>query len=215
MITADDIKKKDTEAYHRILEKGLLIDEPVIRTEDVHRDSFLDRAIVYLMRKKNSTFTPEEVKTIHGLAFYGKEEPSEYKKTENAFLSPYYVVFIPAKPDEVEEAMFEWYEKYKDCGDLETVIKMVMDFCSIHPFEDGNGRTAYALMREVMHSIGFSCAFHLNIDKYVYERKVDNILAIQKSAGRGFGLQTVDYTAYIHFMLEVLDAAYDELLSAL
>lgn len=218
MITVNKIKNLDKIAYDKILEKKLDINKPIIPLEEVHKGAFLSLAQSYLMNVENWEFSLDELKRLNGLTCFGKNELAEYKKRENFYSSNtsfFYIAYIPASPEETPDAMKEWFEKYKNYNDLETIIEAEMDMCSIHPFYNGNGRTGYFLIRAMMKSIGYKCALHLNIDKYVYDRFLDNVYAIQKSAGRGWGLAPVDYTAYKTFLLEVLKASYDELISAL
>lgn len=217
MITADEIKKLDEQAYSIMLERDIEIDRPIIKLEDVHDSPWGELTQHYLMSAEDWTFSIDEVRRIHALSNYGKDELSEYKKRENAFVSKDsgYVAFIPALPEETAQAMNLWYEKYRSYNNLEYIIEAELDFEAIHPFEDGNGRTGYFLMRAMMRSIGYRCALHLNIDKFVYDRYMDNARAIQKSAGRGWGLQTVDYSYYMEFMLEILEASYNQLISIL
>lgn len=217
MITEDEIKKLDKQAYSIILERGIETDKPIVKLEDVHDSSWGELTQRYLMSTENWIFSIDEVRRIHALSCCGKDELSEYKTRDNAFVSKDsgYVVFVPALPEETEEAMNLWYKQYKNYSNLESIIEAEMDFAAIHPFEDGNGRTGYFLMRAMMRSVGYKCALHLNIDKFVYDRYMDNAMAIQKSAGRGWGLQTVDYSAYKEFIMEVLETAYNQLISAL
>lgn len=215
MTTVDDIKKLDEIAYGLMMDQGLDVKKPVVKVQEVHSDSYVGFALESLMNTENWKLSLDEVRRIHGMSFTGKNILSEYKTVENTFSSPYYVFYIPALPEEVPDAMDAWLDKYRDYNSLETIIKAEMDICSIHPFNDGNGRTAFCLMRVMMREIGYRCALHINIDKHIKNRNTDNIRAINKSAGRGWGLQTVDYSVYTNFMLEILEAAYYELISAL
>lgn len=215
MVNEDKLKKLDEQAYNLIRNKGLDINKTIVEYENVHSNPFIDKAQSYLYETNDWFFSLDEVKRINNIYTNGKDELSKYKNEENTFSSQHYVVFIPALPEEVEQAMNDWYKKYKNYSDLETIIKAEMDLCSIHPFQDGNGRTAYCLLKKMMYSIGYKCALHLDIDKCVYARKKENALAIQASAGRGWGLKDVEYEAYVSFMLEIIETAYNELLLAL
>lgn len=217
MIIADEIKKLDERAYRIILEKGIDINKPILKLEDVHEGSWGELTQRYLMNASNWEFSLDEVRRIHSLSYCGKDELSEYKKKENAYISKQsdYILFIPALPEEIPEAMAVWYEKYKNYRDLETIICAEMEMATMHPFSDGNGRTGFFLMRAMMYSAGYKCALHLNIDKFVYDRYKDYMMVILKSTGRGWGLKTVDYEVYIQFFMEILEAAYNQLISVL
>ena len=54
-------------------------------------------------------------------------------------------VILP-NPMKVPDLMKEFWGKYKNSTKIEDIIKLHLDFVSIHPFSDGNGRCARLLM---------------------------------------------------------------------
>ena len=63
-------------------------------------------------------------------------------------------VILP-NPMKVPDLMKEFWGKYKSSTKIEDIIKLHLDFVSIHPFSDGNGRCARLLMNLLLMQNGF------------------------------------------------------------
>lgn len=82
--------------------------------------------------------------------------PGQYKKEPNSVLQPDGSIFNYAGPEEVPALMQELMAWYNAPSDLHPIVKAALlhhKFILIHPFSDGNGRTArllvnYHLMRQ-------------------------------------------------------------------
>ena len=63
-------------------------------------------------------------------------------------------VILP-NPMKVPDLMKAFFEKFDSIKDVEDIIKTHLDFVSIHPFSDGNGRCARLLMNLLLMCNGF------------------------------------------------------------
>ncbi len=105
-------------------------------------------------------------------------------------------VILP-NPMKVPDLMKEFFEKFKQYNLLENIIKLHLDFVTIHPFADGNGRCARLLM---------NCLLMVNDFCPIIIRPRDRgryINSIEKAQLTG------NEEAYIKFMLSRLSASFD------
>jgi len=105
-------------------------------------------------------------------------------------------VVLP-NPMKVPTLMNEFFEKLKQYNLLENIIKLHLEFVSIHPFADGNGRCARLLMNLLLMQNGFCPIIIRPRDRKRY------INSIEKTQLSG------DIEDYIKFMLSRLSGSFD------
>ncbi len=101
-------------------------------------------------------------------------EIGKYKTSPNHVQTKTGEIFYFAKPEEAPAKMSDlmtWYQKEITKKDLNPIIlaaKFHYDFIHIHPFDDGNGRTARLLMNFILMRFGFPPAIIKTDDKENY-----------------------------------------------
>lgn len=105
-------------------------------------------------------------------------------------------VILP-NPIKVPDLMKEFWGKYKSSTKIEDIIKAHLDFVSIHPFSDGNGRCARLLMNLSLMQNGFCPIIIRPRDRKRY------INSIEKAQ------LTCDIDDYIKFMVRRLSQSFD------
>ncbi len=105
-------------------------------------------------------------------------------------------VILP-NPMKVPDLMKEFWGKYKSNTKIEDIIKLHLDFVSIHPFSDGNGRCARLLMNLLLMQNGFCPIIIRPRDRKRY------INSIEKAQLTG------DIDDYIKFMVTRLSQSFD------
>ena len=105
-------------------------------------------------------------------------------------------VILP-NPMKVPDLMKEFWGKYKSSTKIEDIIKTHLDFVSIHPFSDGNGRCARLLMNLLLMQNGFCPIIIRPRDRKRY------INSIEKAQLTG------NIDDYIKFMVTRLSASFD------
>lgn len=121
-------------------------------------------------------------------------EVGKYKTTPNHVKTKTGEIFHFAKPEETPAKMADlmaWYQKEITKENLNPIIlatKFHYDFIRIHPFDDGNGRTARLLMNFILMQFGFPPAIIKTEDKenYFYALRQSDIGEIEPF---------IDYTA--------------------
>ena len=104
-------------------------------------------------------------------------------------------VVLP-NPIKVPDLMKEFFAKYKKFDGVANIIKTHLDFVSIHPFSDGNGRCARLLMNLLLMQNGFCPIIIRPRDRKRY------INSIEKAQLTG------EIEDYMRFMLFRLNSSY-------
>ena len=105
-------------------------------------------------------------------------------------------VILP-NPMKVPDLMKEFFEKFKQYNLLENIIKLHLDFVSIHPFSDGNGRCARLLMNCLLMFNDYCPIIIRPRDRKRYINSIENAQI------------TGDVEVYMKFMLSRLSASFD------
>lgn len=108
-------------------------------------------------------------------------------------------VILP-NPLKVHDLMNELYNKLKKIKDVKDIINMHLNFVSIHPFSDGNGRCARLLMNLLLMQKGFCPIIIRPRDRKSY------INSIEKSQLSG------DNSDNMNFMLKRLNLSFDSII---
>lgn len=86
----------------------------------------------------------------------------------------------------------------------------VLDFLSIHPFNDGNGRMARLVTLLMLYQYGFEVGRYISLEKIVEERKEDYYESLRLSSIH-WHENHQDPFPWINYLLSVILAAYKEL----
>ena len=105
-------------------------------------------------------------------------------------------VILP-NPIKVPDLMKEFFEEFDNIKGVDDIIKIHLDFVSIHPFSDGNGRCARLLMNLLLMRNGFCPIIIRPRDRKRY------INSIEKAQ------LTEDLTDYMKFMVKRLSHSFD------
>ncbi len=149
--------------------------------------------------KNNIKLSEQEIKNIHSLVTKGIENinPGQYR-TVPVFISG--AEHIPPQPyminPEMEKLML-WYKNSNDLHPIEKSSILHGEFVKIHPFLDGNGRTARLLLNfELMKNHYLPIIIEKNERNIYYE-------TLEK------GSLTKDWTEFIKFVKEKCEKRID------
>lgn len=106
---------------------------------------------------KNDGFSEKDIKTLHKIIFQKIDEKNagKYRKTK-AFISG--SEFVPPPPNEVAPIMRMFVSELGinfGMHPIDRAARVHLDFVSIHPFVDGNGRVARLLMNLCLLQSGY------------------------------------------------------------
>mgnify|MGYP003623647012 FL=1 len=163
-----------------VLEDGLTIGGKSMRE---HLEAVNHReGIIFLeeLARQGSSLTERSLKELHGLILKGNdsENAGRYRQ-RNVIISG--ASCIPPEFLHVQQhmdAFFHWYEhSAPELHPVERAARVHADFANIHPFVDGNGRTARLIMNLELIRSGFPVAIIPVEERSAYYTNLDCIAA--------------------------------------
>ena len=142
----------------------------IVKGETVLTEAFI-RQLHTLLLKESSY---KEALTPEGKPTRRKIEVGKYKTQPNHVITVTGETFYFATPEETPAKMhdlLEWFRKEKERSAVNPIILAALfhyRFIRIHPFDDGNGRTARILMNFILMQFGFPPVIIKTEDKENY-----------------------------------------------
>lgn len=167
---------------------------------------------------KHIPFSESTIKHLHNelLKYVPKDERhrGEYKKIENNVemfdesgksigiifeATPAYLT-----PKQMQE-LVEWTHialAGKEKHPLVVIGNFIIEFLSIHPFQDGNGRLSRILTNLLMLQAGYSYVPYVSHEKLIEDNKSDYYVALRRSQ-KTFKTDHQDITSWLEFSLNI------------
>ena len=150
-----------------------------------------------------------ELQTLHGLVLEGREHASPYRDGQNVIRDSgtSAIVYMPPEAKDVSPLMGDlvgWLNQMTGENVLPVPIVAAIahyQFATIHPYYDGNGRTARLLTNLVLHNAGYGLKGIYSLEEY-YARDLQAYyvaLTIGDSHNYYFGREDADITAWIEY----------------
>lgn len=163
----------------------------------------------YKKIKDINPYSMEDLKKIHGiLTFLLIEEAGEFRKGEEGVFDGDKCIFIAPKPAMVNELMkslFHWMKENR--SKIHPLILSSVfhyEFLFIHPFSDGNGRTA-RLWQNILLSKWEEIFEYVPIETEIKKYQEDYYRVIHECNQKGSA------TKFIEFMLKMIDGTLEKL----
>nr|WP_237179060.1 Fic family protein [Paenibacillus sp. MMS18-CY102] len=143
----------------------------------------------------------------------GKYKMSDNDITEELPTGEKIIRFKPVSAFETNEAMHNLvlgFRKRREEGiypELLLVAIFVLDFLSIHPFSDGNGRMARLLTLLLLYQAGYEVGRYVSLEKCIEDTKDQYYAALQKSSV-GWHEETNDVRPWVEYFLTTLIEAH-------
>ena len=164
-------------------------------------------AIEWMALNSKSPITEDFVKTLHSLV-EGEKTPISYRGGQNVIKDSINgtIVYMPPEAKDVPVLMkdfIEWIQKSTLPVPIIAAITHYQ-FVTIHPYYDGNGRTARLLTTAVLHKNGYDLKGIYSLEEYYAE----NLQAYYEAISIGnhhnyyFGRNEADITSWIEYFLE-------------
>ena len=148
------------------------------------------------------------VKSVRG----GQADPGNYRKTQNYVVNSRTreVIYTPPSPLEVPHLMrefVEWLNKgFEDISPILVAGIAQFQFVHIHPFIDGNGRTARLLSTLILYKTGYDFKRLFTISEYYDKDRPLYYQAIQTVRNNN-----MDMTAWLSYFVEGLRSKMEEI----
>lgn len=124
--------------------------------------------------------------------------------------------FVPVSAFETPSAMgricTELRERLgkQDVEPLILISVFILDFLSIHPFNDGNGRMARLLTLLLLYQLGFEVGRYISLEKIIEDSKEEYYEALRKSS-IDWHENTNNIFPWMNYLLGTIVAAYKDL----
>lgn len=177
------------------------------------------QTIQFLSENLGQAMTPEFLLHIHSLMTYNTmdnpEDAGRFRQNDNVVVANAVtneIVHIPPSFTEIPAAI-DWFCQFANSNDLTIFIHPIIKgailhyFISfLHPFVDGNGRTARAIFYWYLLKEGYWLTKYLSISRIIYKSK-----ALYEKTFLQSEADNNDIGYFITYHLIALEKAFDEL----
>lgn len=175
---------------------------------------FLDTAII----SSETEITEKNIQTIHGLVMQGKERPTAYRDGQNVIRNSLdgKIIYMPPEHFDVPKLMAElcdWINKEISQKSLPIPVVAAIahyQFATIHPYYDGNGRTARLLTSLILHLNDYGLKGIYALEEY-YAKNLQgyyNALSIGDSHNYYLGRAKADITQWLVYFCEAMAISF-------
>jgi len=127
-----------------------------------------------------------------------------------------YNLFTPLAPYETPKAIELICNQYNNALEEENInlliisLIFILDFLSIHPFNDGNGRMSRLLTNLLLYRLGYSIGKYISLENKINNSKELYYNALYESQ-KGWHEGNNNPLPFINYMLEIIESSYIEL----
>lgn len=175
-------------------------------------------ALEYVENNIKNQITENKIKTIHALVEgdgRSRVKPSQYRDGQNVIRdsSNGRIVYMPPEAKDVPSLMKEFVEYINK--NLDTIPAPILagivhyQFVTIHPYYDGNGRTARLLTNLILYKKGYDLNGIYSLEEYYAGNLQEyyNAISIGEHHNYYFGRAEADITPWIeYFIFGMLDS---------
>ena len=142
--------------------------------------------------------------------------PGAYRKGSNRVADAQgNTIFTTPPSGDVPDLMRQlglWLRKAPDHPPAAAAAIAHLELVAIHPFYDGNGRTARALSRLILVRHGYALDGLVSLDAYLDHQRRDYFAAIRSAIGRSYE-PGYDATPFVGYFLDAIVGAADHVLA--
>jgi len=182
------------------------------------RNYFAALEFVERLGREGGSLTEREVRTIHGLVMTGKAKATPFRDGQNVIRDSRTggIVYMPPEAKDVPRLikdMVAWLNTALTEGEIPVPVVAALaqyQFATIHPYFDGNGRTARLLTTLILHRNCYGVNGIYSLEEY-YAANLEGYyagLAVGKSHNYYFGRAEGDITAFIEYFCVGMAAAF-------
>lgn len=104
---------------------------------------------------------------------------------------------------------YQFVSKQRNFSPLVLIPLFVLDYLCVHPFTDGNGRTARLITLLLLYHAGYHVGKYISLERTVEQSKETYYESLERSS-QGWHEQKHDAGPWLHYFYGVLIAAYKE-----
>ncbi|MGH3682585.1 MAG: Fic family protein [Natronosporangium sp.] len=187
------------------------------RDEAEVRNYYRALAEVERLARAPGPVTERDIRRIHGLVQHGRSAPSPYRDGQNVIRDSATdgIVYLPPEAHDVPGLMtelVEWLNRELDSRELPAPVVAAIahyQFATVHPYYDGNGRTARLLTTLILHKTGYALKGIYSLEEH-YVRDLSGYyaaLAVGPSHNYYLGRTEAEITGFLdYFCRSMADA---------
>ena len=159
-----------------------------------------------------------DVRRIHGLVMNGKGVPTGYREGQNVIResATRRIVYMPPEAGDVPGLMNElvaWTNGELRGRELPAPLIAALahyQFATIHPYYDGNGRTARLLTTLILHRSGYGLKGIYSLDEYYARNLAEYYAALTVGPSHNYylGREGADVTGFVSYFCEGMAEAF-------
>lgn len=169
---------------------------------------------------RNASITTKVIQMLHGIIISGgnaKAKPTPYRDGQNVIreMDSGRIVYMPPTEKDVPslmEGLIDWIKKSKELPAPIVAAIAHYQFATIHPYFDGNGRTARLLATMILHLRGYDLKGIYALEEYY----ANNLSAYYKALTVGpshnyyMGRKEADITGWIEYLCEGMAESFEK-----
>ena len=183
------------------------------RDEAEVRNYFQALEFVESQAREQSIITEKLIQIIHGLTYNGRSVPTAYRDGQNVIRNSQSggIVYMPPEARDVPslmEQLVDWINDMAVQDELPVPIIAALahyQFATIHPYYDGNGRTARLLTTFILHRYGYGLKGIYALEAY-YAHQLENYYdALTVGDGHNYYVGNraeADVTGFIEYFIK-------------
>jgi Fic family protein len=162
--------------------------------------------------------TEKMIQTITGLVMKGQEHPLPFREGQNVIRDSVSggIVYLPPEAKDVSglvNELLDWINEQHSKGELPVPVIAGLahyQYATIHPYYDGNGRTARLLATLILRGSGYGLKGIYSLDEY-YARNLTGYyaaLTVGDSHNYYMGRAEADVTGFLQYFCEGMAEAF-------
>lgn len=169
--------------------------------------------------QKPVALTEKTVRTIHGLVMAGKKTATPYRDGQNVIRDGRTggIVYLPPEAKDVPPlmtALVDWvnHSNAADGWPVPVIAALAhYQFATIHPYFDGNGRTARLLTTLLLHRGGYGLNGIYSLEEYYARNLAGYYDGLSVGTGHNYyeGRATADVTRFLAYFCEGMAASFE------
>jgi len=159
-----------------------------------------------------------QLRRLHGLVMTGQSKPTPYRDGQNVIRNSRTrdIVYMPPEAKAVPGLMRDlvaWINRQLHEGELPVPLIAALahyQFATIHPYYDGNGRTARLLANLILHQAGYGLKGIYSLDEYYAHNLTGyyEALTVGPSHNYHLGRAEADVTGFLAYFCEGMADAF-------
>ncbi len=193
------------------------------RDEREVRNHYLALGRMEQIAGESTGLSENNLQRLHGLVLSGRDKPSPYRAVQNVIrdVGSGSIVYLPPEAHDVARLMRElvaWINGELTEGELPAPIVAALahyQFATIHPYLDGNGRTARLLATLILRKAGYGLKGIYSLDEH-YAKNLSSYYSALTVGSHNYyeGRAEGDVTPFVAYFCEGMADAFTKVRGA-